>query len=66
VVTTSHTQTAAKLHHSLFCLQTPLHMQGIEHLAFHVQGPMAMLTAGTRFKNKGYETFWGPGGGPPH
>ena len=48
-------------HHCLFLIQTPPHMQGIEHLAFHVQGPTALMTAGTLFVNKGYESFWGPG-----
>jgi catechol 2,3-dioxygenase-like lactoylglutathione lyase family enzyme len=48
-------------HHSLFMLQTPPHMQGLEHLAFHVQGPNEVMVAGSRFKAKGYETFWGPG-----
>lgn len=48
-------------HHCLFLLQTPPHMQGLEHIAFHVQGPTALMVAGTRFVNKGYESFWGPG-----
>ena len=48
-------------HHCLFLIQTPPHMQGIEHVAFHVQGPTALMAAGTRFVEKGYESFWGPG-----
>lgn len=48
-------------HHCLFMLQTPPHMQGLEHLAFHVQGPTALLLAGSRMVAKGYESFWGPG-----
>lgn len=48
-------------HHCVFFIQTPPHMQGIEHFAFHVQGPTAMMLAGTRFVNKGYQSFWGPG-----
>jgi len=48
-------------HHSLFFMQTPPFLQGMEHVAFHVQGPNEVLIAGTRFKEKGYQTFWGPG-----
>ena len=48
-------------HHSLFFMQTPPFLQGMEHLAFHMQGPNEVMIAGTRFKNKGYQTFWGPG-----
>jgi catechol 2,3-dioxygenase-like lactoylglutathione lyase family enzyme len=48
-------------HHCLFLLHTPPHMQGLEHVAFHVQGPTSLMAAGTRFVNKGYESFWGPG-----
>lgn len=48
-------------HHCLFLLQTPPHMQGLEHVAFHMQGPTAMMLAGYRMVAKGYESFWGPG-----
>jgi catechol 2,3-dioxygenase-like lactoylglutathione lyase family enzyme len=48
-------------HHSLFLIQTPENMQGLEHFAFHVQGPSALMLAGTRMIKKGYESFWGPG-----
>lgn len=48
-------------HHTLFLLQSPPHMQGMEHLAFHMQGPTDLLLAGSRFVKKGYESFWGPG-----
>lgn len=48
-------------HHCLFLIGTPPHMQGMEHFAFHVQGPTALMLAGTRFVAKGYESFWGPG-----
>lgn len=48
-------------HHCLFLLDTPPHMQGLEHVAFHVQGPTALLLAGSRMVKKGYESFWGPG-----
>ena len=48
-------------HHCLFLLHTPPHMQGLEHVAFHVQGPTALMLAGSRMVKKGYESFWGPG-----
>ncbi|WP_020655790.1 VOC family protein [Massilia niastensis] len=48
-------------HHTLFLIQTPPHMQGIEHLAFHLGGPNEVFMAGTRFAARGYQSFWGPG-----
>ncbi|UJW85684.1 VOC family protein [Devosia sp. SL43] len=48
-------------HHVLFMIQTPEYMQGIEHLAFHMQGPTELMLAGSRMVKKGYESFWGPG-----
>ncbi len=48
-------------HHTLFMIQTPPFMQGCEHFTFHMGGPTELLQAGTRFSDKGYETFWGPG-----
>ena len=48
-------------HHSLFLIQTPDYMQGLEHIAFHMQGPTELMLAGTRLVNKGYQSFWGPG-----
>ena len=48
-------------HHTLFMLQTPVYMQGLEHLAFHMQGPTELMLAGSRLIQKGYESFWGPG-----
>jgi catechol 2,3-dioxygenase-like lactoylglutathione lyase family enzyme len=48
-------------HHTLFMIQTPPFMQGIEHFTFHLGGPTELMLAGTRFVKKGYETFWGPG-----
>ena len=48
-------------HHTLFLIQTPPFMQGCEHFTFHVAGPNELMLAGTRFSEKGYETFWGPG-----
>jgi len=48
-------------HHTLFLIQTPDYMQGLEHLAFHMQGPTELMLAGSRMVAKGYESFWGPG-----
>ncbi|MFV0386060.1 VOC family protein [Paracoccus sp. (in: a-proteobacteria)] len=48
-------------HHTLFMLATPPYMQGLEHLAFHMQGPTELMLAGSRMIKKGYESFWGPG-----
>jgi catechol 2,3-dioxygenase-like lactoylglutathione lyase family enzyme len=48
-------------HHTLFLIQTPPSMKGVEHFTFHVSGPTAVLQAGSRFVAKGYQSFWGPG-----
>ena len=48
-------------HHVLFLIQTPDYMQGLEHVAFHMQGPTELMLAGSRMVKKGYESFWGPG-----
>ena len=48
-------------HHTLFMIQTPPHMTGCEHFTFHLGGPTELMLAGTRFVNKGYQSFWGPG-----
>ena len=48
-------------HHTLFLIQTPPFMKGCEHFTFHVGGPTEMMLAGTRFVNKGHQSFWGPG-----
>lgn len=48
-------------HHTLFLIQTPPFMKGIEHFTFHMGGPTEVMQAGTRFVNKGYQSFWGPG-----
>jgi catechol 2,3-dioxygenase-like lactoylglutathione lyase family enzyme len=48
-------------HHTLFMIQTPPHMKGCEHFTFHVGGPTELMLAGTRFVDKGYQSFWGPG-----
>jgi len=48
-------------HHTLFLIQTPPGMKGVEHFTFHVGGPTEILLAGTRFVHRGYRSFWGPG-----
>ena len=48
-------------HHTLFLIQTPEFMKGVEHFTFHLGGPTEVMLAGTRFVQKGYESFWGPG-----
>lgn len=48
-------------HHTLFLIQTPPFLKGCEHFTFHLGGPTAVLQAGTRFVEKGYQSFWGPG-----
>jgi catechol 2,3-dioxygenase-like lactoylglutathione lyase family enzyme len=48
-------------HHTLFMIQTPPFMKGVEHFTFHVGSGTEVLLAGTRFEAKGYRTFWGPG-----
>jgi hypothetical protein len=48
-------------HHTLFLIQTPPFMKGCEHFTFHMGGPTDVMQAGTRFVNKGYQSFWGPG-----
>jgi catechol 2,3-dioxygenase-like lactoylglutathione lyase family enzyme len=48
-------------HHALFMIQTPPFMKGVEHFTFHMGGPTEVLIAGTRFADKGYQSFWGPG-----
>lgn len=48
-------------HHTLFFIQTPPQMQGVEHFTFHMAGPTDVVQAGTNMVNKGYQSFWGPG-----
>lgn len=48
-------------HHTLFLIQTPPFMKGCEHFTFHLGGPTELMQAGTRFLEKGYQSFWGPG-----
>jgi catechol 2,3-dioxygenase-like lactoylglutathione lyase family enzyme len=48
-------------HHTLFFIQTPPHMKGIEHFTFHLGGPTEVMQAGNNMLSKGYQSFWGPG-----
>lgn len=48
-------------HHTMFLIQTPPFMKGVEHMAFHLSGPSEVMRAGNRFNGLGYSTFWGPG-----
>ncbi|SFB27685.1 Glyoxalase/Bleomycin resistance protein/Dioxygenase superfamily protein [Collimonas sp. OK607] len=48
-------------HHTLFLIQTPPFMKGCDHFTFHLGSGTDVLLAGTRFVNKGYQSFWGPG-----
>jgi catechol 2,3-dioxygenase-like lactoylglutathione lyase family enzyme len=48
-------------HHTLFMIQTPPFMKGVEHFTFHVGSCTELMLAGSRFEAKGYKTFWGPG-----
>lgn len=48
-------------HHVLFLIQTPPFMKGVDHFTFHFASASHALLAGTKFHEKGYQTFWGPG-----
>jgi catechol 2,3-dioxygenase-like lactoylglutathione lyase family enzyme len=48
-------------HHTVFFIQTPPAMQGVEHFTFHMAGPTEVLQAGNHLLAKGYRSFWGPG-----
>lgn len=48
-------------HHTTFFINTPPHMMGLEHFAFHVQGPTELMHWGWRLANQGYQSAWGPG-----
>jgi catechol 2,3-dioxygenase-like lactoylglutathione lyase family enzyme len=48
-------------HHTFFMIETPPFMKGCEHFTFHMGGPTEMMLAGSRFVEKGYQSFWGPG-----
>ena len=48
-------------HHTLFMIQTPPFLKGLEHFTFHLGSITELLIAGARFESRGHETFWGPG-----
>jgi catechol 2,3-dioxygenase-like lactoylglutathione lyase family enzyme len=48
-------------HHTLFLIGAPPHMKGVEHFTFHFGGPTELMQNGSRFVEKGYQPFWGPG-----
>ncbi|MBS7663620.1 VOC family protein [Pseudomonas lalucatii] len=48
-------------HHTMFLIQTPPQLKGVEHMAFHLGGPSEVMQAGHRFRELGYSSFWGPG-----
>lgn len=52
---------ATQEHHTMFLIQTPLQLKGVEHMAFHLAGPSEVMQAGNRFRDMGYSSFWGPG-----
>jgi catechol 2,3-dioxygenase-like lactoylglutathione lyase family enzyme len=48
-------------HHSHFLIGAPEFMKGVEHFTFHFSGPTEVIQNGSRFIEKGYQAFWGPG-----
>jgi catechol 2,3-dioxygenase-like lactoylglutathione lyase family enzyme len=48
-------------HHTLFLIQTPPFMRGVEHFTFHMGSINEVLVAGYALVKKGYQSFWGPG-----
>ncbi|HJV70467.1 VOC family protein [Ideonella sp.] len=48
-------------HHTHFFIGAPAFMKGCEHFTFHFGGPTEVLQNGSRFVEKGYQAFWGPG-----
>lgn len=48
-------------HHTHFLIGAPEFMKGVEHFTFHFAGPSEVMQNGTRFVEKGYQAFWGPG-----
>ena len=48
-------------HHSHFLIGAPAFMKGVEHFTFHFSGPNEVMQNGSRFVQKGYQPFWGPG-----
>lgn len=48
-------------HHTHFFIGAPEFMKGVEHFTFHFAGPTEVMQNGSRFIEKGYQAFWGPG-----
>jgi catechol 2,3-dioxygenase-like lactoylglutathione lyase family enzyme len=48
-------------HHTHFFIGAPAFMTGVEHFTFHFGGPSEVMQSGSRFVEKGYQAFWGPG-----
>lgn len=48
-------------HHTHFFIGAPVFMTGVEHFTFHFGGPNEVMQNGSRFVEKGYQAFWGPG-----
>jgi len=48
-------------HHTHFFIGAPAFMTGVEHFTFHFGGPTEVMQNGSRFVEKGYQAFWGPG-----
>lgn len=48
-------------HHTHFLIRAPEFMKGVEHFTFHFGGPTEVIQNGSRFVEKGYQAFWGPG-----
>ena len=48
-------------HHTMFLIQAPAHIKGLEHASFHLGGVSEVMLAGNRFQKLGYDSFWGPG-----
>ena len=44
-------------HHTLFFLNTPPQMQGVEHFTFHMSGPTEVAQAGNALVEKGYQSL---------
>lgn len=48
-------------HHTMFLIQAPEQIKGVEHISFHLSGPSELMLAGQRFEKAGHTSFWGPG-----
>ena len=41
-------------HHTLFLIQAPAQIKGVEHISFHLAGPSEVMAAGNRFQKLGH------------